>query len=510
MDDHVLSVLIVDDEILIRQELQMFDWESRGSVLVGEASNGEEALAFCRKYVPDVIITDITMPVMNGLALIRTLKKEFPQIQVVILSCHSDFEYAREALKLGAIGYVVKVMMDDSELEQALVEARRSIEKEKSYSTKKKEEDRWNQSKLLGQLLNHNDSTMLLYTSLADNGLPIVFPLQIVRFYVEAKHGDWLFVDREVRHVLGSYDQDFAWVPVDIGEHFVYFGHQSKDRMPIMQTIEAVISDMHHRLKSIHLHKPECIHIYASISDDVEKPEQFNQAFQEMNLWKNDYFYNSSNRVFLGKPEGTHAIEPKALAVIEEKMKKVIWNQAGLSTFIEGDFLNWAREHRIMPNELKKLVHKWHVLWNEELGDSNDDVILSQHTYQTVTLDEMIAALIHDIYINFGKENKYRPEIRLVMKIIREKISQPLSLSSVAEQVGFSSPYLSRLFSEEVGESFNDYVTRLRMEKAAFLLKNMNLKVYEVAEQVGIPSYRYFSIVFRNWMGVTPLEFKKG
>lgn len=510
MDDQVLSVLIVDDEIPIRQELQMYNWEAQGAVLVGEAGNGEEALEFCRKYVPDVIITDITMPVMNGLALIRTVKKEFPQIQVVILTCHSDFEYAREALKLGAIGYVIKVMMDDSELEQTLAEARRAIEKEKSYNTKKMEENRWNQSKLLGQWLTHNDATMDVYKRLADNGLPLTFPLQIVRFYVEAKHGDWLFVDREVRQVLGSYDHDFAWVPVDIGEHFVHFGHPNKDRLSMISTIEAVISDIGHKLANIHLHKRECIHIYASISDDVDKPEQFQPAFQEMSLWKNDYFYDSSTRVFLGKPKGAHVIEPKALATIEEKMKKVIWDQAGISAFIAGDFTNWAREHRILPNELKKLIHKWNILWNKERGDFDHDEVLSQHIYQTVTLHEMMTALLHDIHINFSGEERYRPEIRLAGKIIREKISQPLSLSSVAEEVGLSSSYLSRLFSEEVGESFNDYVTRLRMEKAAYLLKNMNLKIYEVAEQVGIPSYRYFSIVFRNWMGVTPLEFKKG
>nr|WP_275690986.1 helix-turn-helix transcriptional regulator [Paenibacillus aceris] len=107
-------------------------------------------------------------------------------------------------------------------------------------------------------------------------------------------------------------------------------------------------------------------------------------------------------------------------------------------------------------------------------------------------------------------ERKIRKEVQLAQRIIVSKLGDPITLTSVADEVGLSSYYLSRLFREETGESFNDYVTRLRMEKAVNLLQNTQLKVYEVAEQVGIPSYRYFSQLFRNWTGVAPTDYKKG
>ncbi|MCR8631813.1 helix-turn-helix transcriptional regulator [Paenibacillus sp. N5-1-1-5] len=94
--------------------------------------------------------------------------------------------------------------------------------------------------------------------------------------------------------------------------------------------------------------------------------------------------------------------------------------------------------------------------------------------------------------------------------MIAQRLAEPITLTLISEEVGLSSFYLSRLFREEVGESFNEYITRLRIAKAISLLQTTSMKVYEVAEQVGIPSYRYFSVLFRNRTGVSPTDFKKG
>lgn len=122
------------------------------------------------------------------------------------------------------------------------------------------------------------------------------------------------------------------------------------------------------------------------------------------------------------------------------------------------------------------------------------------------TLAQLVAELIHDA----GNGRPCRREVREAMRIVRERLAEPLTLTAVAEEVRLSSHYLSRLFREEAGISFNEYVTRLRMERAIELLQTTTLKVYEVAEAVGIPSYRYFSVLFRQHTGVVPTEYKKG
>lgn len=257
-----VRVLIIDDELPLRQELRSMPWSIFGAELVGEAENGEEALELCIALVPDLVISDITMPIMDGMELFRSVKKRFPHIQFVLLTCHSDFHYAQEALKLGALDYFTKLSFDEEDMKTAIEKARAAIRRE---------------------------------------------------------------VD------LKQYEQE--------------------------------------------------------------------------------------------------------------------------------------RIRRELANAPKS-------------GTSD--------------------------------ERKIRKEVQLAQKIIEAKLGEPITLTSVSEEVGLSSYYLSRLFREETRESFNDYVTRLRMEKAVNLLQNTQLKVYEVAEQVGIPSYRYFSQLFRNWTGVAPTDYKKG
>ena len=135
-----LSVLIVDDEIPLRQELRIFPWEKCDAVLIGEASNGLEALQLCEDCTPDVVITDITMPIMDGITLIRELRKRYPAIQIILLTCHSDFHYVQEALRLGALEYILKVSMEDEELRQAMDKVRAVIVKERIAQENEKTE----------------------------------------------------------------------------------------------------------------------------------------------------------------------------------------------------------------------------------------------------------------------------------------------------------------------------------------------------------------------------------
>ena len=126
-------------------------------------------------------------------------------------------------------------------------------------------------------------------------------------------------------------------------------------------------------------------------------------------------------------------------------------------------------------------------------------------------LSDLAALLRHELGGDDEETDRsLRPEIAKAARIIREEYGQPLSLTSVAERVGLSAPYLSRLFKEQEGRTFHHYLTDVRVGAAASLLRDTNLKVYEIAERVGLPSYRYFSAVFKGNTGRTPREFQRG
>ncbi len=188
--------------------------------------------------------------------------------------------------------------------------------------------------------------------------------------------------------------------------------------------------------------------------------------------------------------------------------QSMVWDKGRLIDTIEHRFYTWAKEKKILPDELKYAAIQWRLDWESAWGTKNVHGDWLQMIIQSSTLDKLIAALVYGLETSRSKE--VRPEIDWMLKLIKERLNQSITLGELADEVGLSADYLGRQFKAEVGTPFNEYVNRLRMEKAAYLLKHSSLKVYEIAERIGISNYRYFSILFRKWAGNTPLEFKKG
>ena len=134
LDPKSLTVLVVDDELPIREEFECFDWASVGARLIGTAANGEEALKLALLQKPDLVITDVIMPIMDGLTLLRHLSDQLPDTQTIVLTVSRSFEDARTALQLGAVDYIVKVSLDQTEIGQALEKARRRLEEIRAWN----------------------------------------------------------------------------------------------------------------------------------------------------------------------------------------------------------------------------------------------------------------------------------------------------------------------------------------------------------------------------------------
>lgn len=144
-----IRIVVADDELPIRQELVNFPWEKYGFCLSGAGRNGKDALEICRSEKPDVLLTDITMPVMDGLELIRTLKQEQPEIKCVILTCHQDFDYAKKAITYNALDYILKLDLSESILSETLKRIKEAVEQERKAKSKANIEHRAAFSRLI-------------------------------------------------------------------------------------------------------------------------------------------------------------------------------------------------------------------------------------------------------------------------------------------------------------------------------------------------------------------------
>ncbi|UVI29142.1 response regulator transcription factor [Paenibacillus spongiae] len=437
MSKPVLTVLIVDDEQPLREDLRSFPWPDYGAELAGEAENGEEALQMCDGLRPDVVITDITMPVMDGLELCRRLRGRYPLTQIVLLTCHSEFEYAREALKLGALDYLIKVALDEEDMRAVLDKAREAIRREYANRRSERYGRRTELSRLLAQLLKEGEGPDDLVgrlwagdaSAIPEKG-EVASPLITARLHAVFKPEYRYEVIVALHQALDEqrllpHDQ-FDWTPLGESDHMLWFNSASSaawDREQFRQTAEKLMIALQHGLD-----------------------RQLPYLSGEVKLY-----------TLLGGP---------------------VTDTAGLLAAIK----------------------------RSEPGPS----IAYFHNSGEVLSDSQAAGRPESAESGTGEPRKWRKEVQLAMQLMARKLAEPITLTSIAEEVGLSSFYLSRLFREETGESFNDYLTRLRIDQAIRLLQTTSLKVYEVAGRVGIPSYRYFSVVFRGRTGVSPTEFKKG
>ncbi len=510
MFDKILSVLVVDDELPLREELRLIEWEKYGTVLIGEAENGKEALKLCEVSLPDIIITDIQMPLMDGLKFTKIIKEKYSQIQVILLTNHSEFQFARNALQYGALDYLIKVTLEESDIKQVIHKARNVIEREQNHMIRLK----WSQALIINNMISSSVKDLkICVEKLKGKGLNIKFPQRLARLFTGMKSKNRIFIDNELERKLLEFEQNgknnMQWIPISNGDYIIFFEDQQVNTAILLERLQNIVSALNNTLEHHAAYTSEEISVFAVISDTIKDKTQFGQTLGFSEKWSDFHFYSEQNNLIITNfPIYTSLIDSLTVE-IEDKISLVEGDSEQLLQFMQKDFYEWGLKHLIHPSDIKHLLIKWVIDWQNKL------IIRNKYNFietinKTNSFTGLLAVMIHIIQQNTGKKHAYRHEIRKAIEMIQHELAEPLTLSHIADNVGLSNHYLSRLFRQELGESFNEYITRLRMEKAITLLDHSNLKIYEVAEKVGIPSYRYFSIIFRKWTGLTPTDYKRG
>ncbi|HZG87754.1 response regulator [Paenibacillus sp.] len=520
MTNKPLNVLVVDDELPIRQELRAFPWDACGARWAGEAENGEEALTLCARQPPDVIVSDITMPIMDGLTFVKEVRRRYPGVQIILLTCHSDFRFAQEAIRIGALEYILKVSMDEEELLRAIAKAREAIERETDARRQEARKREARKAKALESLLRgvKGDGAAAVDGGARWETLDIGdrFPLRCVRLRIRLPADDPFAFD-ELLDALTAFERQqrerVGWLALP-GEEFALFfpGEEPEpsvaDRLiQLFSSIaEAVGSDAAGRA-------PVC---RAWIAGVVRTREEALAKLGEQTDWIDWLFYERDDEpiVLAGSPQ-------RPLGELSERHRKFLRvsvqrsdaDPERLLRFFRTEFPAWCARERIRPDALKRWLIRW---WTEWLSEREREGGAAQRHWHLPSfaaadsLEGLSADLESAVRAVQSSGARLRPEIREAKRHIKEHLHEALSLARVAEHVGLSPEYVSRLFKDETGESVNQYITRLRMEKAMELLQHSTLRVYEIAEAVGIPNYRYFASTFRNWTGIAPTDFKSG
>ena len=535
----MLRVFLVEDERIIRETLHAtVPWARCGYQFVGEAADGEMALPLIRQTKPDVLITDIRMPFVDGLSLSRLVLQEFPQMKIIILSGYDDFEYAQQAISIGVERYLLKPITKNS-LVTVLDEVRQTIEGERAQQTYLA------QFHLESQ--DYEDYARCRFFEQMVNGL-----LTIPEIYQRAEKLDLdlraqayticLISAMPEQSALAGYSETSAQIRDGLVTHFlkypeyVLFRWNLTTYAVLIKGDEDKIGDFTRRcVDTVRKLYETCgvdLSWYVAAGKPQKRLSALPECFRQVSrLWSYRYVAPSQH-IFTEETVGflTGTGEKHDLSQLDVSklnpavVTGVLENAAAqeVSGFVDGYIgsLTDALSSGPFCQYLMLSVRFCATEFVQKLGAAPQDFLGSLSCLdmvgQNVTLDDL-KRYLSDVLLRAieirdrAAGNQYRSLLKEAVDYINANFqSDEISLNRVAQEVNISANYLSAVFSQEMHTTFVEYLTAKRMEKARNLLRTSELRSGEIALAVGYKDPHYFSFLFKKTQGCTPRDYRAG
>ncbi|WP_078552338.1 response regulator [Bacillus alkalicellulosilyticus] len=494
------KIFVVDDEIVVREGIRnCIDWVKEGFIYCGDAPDGEIALPLIEKHQPDIVITDIKMPFMDGLEISRILRKKMPQTKIIILSGHDEFEYAQEAIRIDINDYCLKPL-SASELLDILNRVSLQIDHEEMERKRVLElQSQANQSvtmsrdKFLMELCEGSYSTSSAIEKASKLGINLI-----------ANHYFVLILEDEQNHmdsIRSIITADFISFKRKTNEHvFIIRGVTKSQLEETIINIKQSITPSRSQAIGIGSIKDRIQEISQSFTEAYDQKYQhvkytsfqFKDAIPELPLQMNkkelQHFLKFGNTVEI------QTFCEEYIATHTRMVKETpFW-----SYYVLIEFTNTTIEFvkEINPQNTAILTQFKSIEWKS--GNNKGQII-----------DYMVELLEIVIKHRDLSQSKNYPLIEKAKDYIKNNYHNPeLSLQMVANVVNISPSYFSHLFSQETGQTLKEYLTTVRIEKAKELLLTTSEKTYEIALKVGYNDSHYFCNMFKKLTGFTTKKFK--
>lgn len=505
-----MRILIVEDEVMIREGLSKLIKTHTGHMVIGEACNGQEGLAMAVRYRPELVITDIRMPVMDGLEMIETIHEMNLPIRAVILSGYSEFDYAKKAIRFGVEDYLLKPLAAE-DIVEVLERIRDKIKEEEQKNA----------------------------------GTPAQYIRELV--YGSCPSED---ESRRMKLLCGfkntkCYQLYLGYLgdaSVGYEEEIYEKWNQLKDA--VSQSVLHVAADKTRR-------QLICL---AGLPDPTDTPRLFCQLVERRIVrpykLRNDRAVWSMTATksweeLASAAQKAGALIRESMSVEEgdlitaERMNGVEWKEFQFPSDIGTDIKNaickgglediqeaGERFIRYMENgpyrepEMRQAYLKSIYLLLDTTRDIDGDTytqlqgedLLTKCT-EAVTLQELEQSYRDGLALlcnpQRNREDISNYTIKRAINYIREHYQEGISLEEVSGSLGITPEYLSTLFNREMGENFSTFLKKFRLSHAKRLLKGTDMKIYEVAEAVGYTDSKYFARVFKDELGISPADYRQ-
>ena len=519
------KLLIADDNAIIRDALKKFiDWAGLGFSISGEAGNGVEALDQIRNNTPHAILLDIRMPVMSGLELMDILKSEKADIYVVILSAYDEFSYAKKALEVGAVDYILKPY-NKEKIQEVFTRIKLEID-EKNRSRAYSEE--------LSSIINDK-----LFNRIINNDL-------------DKEHIDKMFEETGLRPDYENYALIFLY----INKNIIYQGKAVKDPEQVKSCIRniiiatfpdsvcfqvfltgsgqlAVITGYNGSSDEImicgremisKINKDLEIGVKVLYKCDLKSLSEISLYYSQIYLMLRYRFYLKQNHMN-GITTVSDGTETPPVLIRDIPNKTAAYMSSGeyrkVLDYIESIFAAVKNGKRLSDEEVYTIytgflsgIQYFAEQMNIPVKELLDDKEISYDEFiKFDTLNDIQVKLQHIFKATIDNIEQYRDYkcnkvIETAKDYILNNYNRDICLNDIAKHVFMHPVYFCTIFKRETGESFNQYLTHIRLSKAFDLMKSTNMKIYEISSEVGYKSSKHFSRLFKEYYGIMPKEYK--
>ncbi len=459
----MIKAMVVDDERLVRKGfISLIDWSSYGIVIVGEAGDGKSALELLEQTEVDLLFADITMPGMSGFDLLEQVRRQYPHIHSVVLTCHHEFDFIQQALRLGAIDYIVKTLLEMESVEKVM---RRIIER-----------------------IEWEEGSRIVYHAIKqEKRFPSVDAILFRAKAADLKGGELYRLPIVQKNTVLEWD-DFWLVPL------IHPIPQEELALELREHVNprwqaALLTDLKER---------QLEDIKRTVEDNLETLLFY---AEESTGWSKIGYDELLGLKALGTAE------------VESMLYELKW------TLYAGEreiLLQTIPEQRPDPEVFMRFGDWLRSNWEEALLISEDAGMLADELDHNRTWSDWKAWLrrfsdgVKARMIDLGMSREVLYCLIRAMDFMRMHAGKKINQREVSAHVNMSRSYFSQCFAKFAGESFGERLRRMRIERAKTLLLETGIPIYEIASKTGFEDEKYFSRLFRERVGRSPSEFRGG
>ena len=522
------TVLICDDEELICDLIiRLIDWEALNLHILKICKNGLEAYDEIVKNNPDIVITDICMPEMDGLQLIEKCVKNNYNTHFILISGHQDFQYAYSAIKYGVKNYILKPIRK-VELENSLIAIKETLHKKQNIESTLAQKTEIIHQYFINTLISSKLNSYSPSEILDEFGIEFVpssfrvLLLHFDRLTFRINHEELFFLQKQAIKIFKErYENIFAHCLIGINNNTIVIVLNNKlEEFVDQKSIRRILTYMKERLN---ISKQYLITL--AVGQQVKLVENLYASYKNAEDALKARLQTGADRVIFNENQ-FQSLAPqsimtearrKSFANVIEQLDTIAIDE-WLDNYFQSIISNRAQEvNTVFFDSLYYLVIYFHELitkYNLIIPDENFSIAIIEKYYGSINLTELcwnIKGEIHN-YITRYKDYIGKKDIAPIHKAknyIKEHYKDEITLEDVASHIHLNPIYFSRLFKEKTGQTFMQYLTEIRMEKAKDYLINTDMSINEIANSVGYQDSKYFSRIFKKECKIIPNLYRK-